>query len=225
MEFDSADVAAMETDGTFKDVILHEMGHVLGFGTLWQSFGLVTGLGGTNPLYVGTNALREYRSIFGVPTATGVPVENSGGAGTAGGHWRESVFVTELMTGYAEAAGTKMPISRITVGQFQDLGYQVNYAKADAYTKPAIKAGTPPAGTKPKVRLASLAPRIGAPVTTAAKPVAAAPAATTKTPRTSVTPAGKVAFAALASAVPSQTAGVKAGQPAGRQVFAVIGRG
>lgn len=225
MEFDSADVAAMEADGTFKDVILHEMGHVLGFGTLWQSFGLVTGLGGTNPLYVGTNALREYRSLFGVPTATGVPVENQGGAGTAGGHWRESVFVTELMTGYAEAAGTKMPISRVTVGAFQDLGYQVNYAKADAYTKPIVKGAPATGGSKPKVRLASLAPRIGAGATTAAKPAIASAAATPATSRTAVAAAGHAAFAALASAVPSQTSGVKAGQPAGRQVFAAVGRG
>jgi subtilisin family serine protease len=140
MEFDSADVAAMEADGTFKDVILHEMAHVLGFGTLWTNFGLLQGGGTSNPLYVGANALREYRSIFGVPSATGVPVENSGGPGTADGHWRESIFKTELMTGYASPAGTLMPISRVTVGQFQDLGYQVNYTRADTYTKPLVRA-------------------------------------------------------------------------------------
>ena len=35
MEFDSADVVTMESNGTFDDVVLHEMGHVLGIGTLW----------------------------------------------------------------------------------------------------------------------------------------------------------------------------------------------
>ena len=111
MFFDSADIASMEADGTFKDVILHEMAHVLGFGTLWTQFGFLRNAGTTNPTYIGANALREYRSIFGVPTAPGVPVENTGGQGTADGHWRETVFVTELMTGYAESAGTAMPIS------------------------------------------------------------------------------------------------------------------
>jgi subtilisin family serine protease len=224
MEFDSADVAVLEADGTFKDVVLHEMGHVLGFGTLWQQFGLVTGLGGTDPLYVGTNALREYRSLFGVPAATGVPVENQGGAGTAGGHWRESVFDTELMTGFAEPAGTRMPISRITVGAMQDLGYQVNYARADAYVRPAIKAATPAAGTKPKVRLASLAPQIGAAVTTTGKSAITAPAATTQAPRTAAGAVDKLAFAALLSAVPSQSVGGGAGKPSGRQVFAAVVR-
>src|SRR5690606_14221177 len=35
MEFDTDDVADLEADGSFGDVILHEMGHVLGVGTIW----------------------------------------------------------------------------------------------------------------------------------------------------------------------------------------------
>lgn len=132
MEFDSADLAAMETNGTLKDVIIHEMGHAIGLGTLWQHFRLVVGIGTTNPTYVGTNALREYNSAFGV-RASGVPVEAGGGPGTAGAHWRESIFETEVMSGYAERPGVAMPISRITVGALQDLGYRVNYAAADAF--------------------------------------------------------------------------------------------
>ena len=143
MEFDSADVVAMESDGTFNKVIQHEMGHVLGFGTLWAGFNLVSGLGTANPTYTGANALREYKSIFATP-ATSVPVENVGGVGSAGSHWRESVFDTELMTSLAENTGTAMPISRITVGQFADLGYAVNYAAADAYTKPTLQATPSP---------------------------------------------------------------------------------
>lgn len=139
MEFDSADVARMERDGTFAGVILHEMGHVLGIGTLWQSRNLVQGIGSTNPVYVGAKAVAEYNTIFGV-SGTSVPVENTGGQGTAGAHWRESVLNTELMTGWAERAGVAMPLSRITVGALEDLGYTVNYAAADSYTKPAAVA-------------------------------------------------------------------------------------
>ena len=149
MEFDSADLVAMQSDGTFSKVIQHEMGHVLGFGTLWAGFNLVSGLTTANPTYTGANALREYKSIFATP-ATSVPVENVGGAGSAGGHWRESVFDTELMTSIAENTGTAMPISRITVGQFADLGYTVNYAAADAYTKPvAVPLVRAPDPSKP----------------------------------------------------------------------------
>lgn len=201
MEFDSADVAVMEADGTFRNVILHEMAHVLGFGTLWQQFGLVTGLGGANPLYVGTNALREYRSLFGVPAATGVPVENQGGPGTAGSHWRESVFDTELMTGFAESAGTQQPISRITVGALQDLGYRVNYGRADGYQKlasyVAAAAAVSPAGSvRPAARLAVMAP-----VQTPVQTVAQQPAAEAKPGAAATQAAGRPvsrAFVALA---------------------------
>jgi hypothetical protein len=135
MEFDAADVASMVQDGSFAEVIQHEMGHVLGFGTLWNygNHKLVQGLGTSNPVFVGTNAVREYQTLTGT-AVTSVPVENTGGQGTAGGHWRESVFNTELMTGYAEAPGVRMPISRMTVGSLADLGYVVDYSAADSYT-------------------------------------------------------------------------------------------
>lgn len=147
MEFDSADLGMMESDGTLQSVILHEMGHVLGIGTLWWTKNLLDVTDATNPLYVGANALREYRTLAGSAAATGVPVENTGGSGTAGSHWRESVFKTELMTGYAEQAGVAMPISRITVGGLQDLGYTVNYAAADPYVIPPLAA--PVAAARP----------------------------------------------------------------------------
>lgn len=141
MQFDSADLAMMESEGTLQDVILHEMGHVLGIGSLWSDRGLVTGYGSANPVYVGTNGVREYRTLAGNPSAASVPVENMPRAGSYGAHWRESVFGDELMTSNAAPAGTPMPISRMTVGSLQDLGYVVNYAKADAYTLPAIRSG------------------------------------------------------------------------------------
>lgn len=140
MQFDSADLAMMEADGTLQSVILHEMGHVLGIGSLWTDRGLETGYGSMNPVYVGANALREYRTLAGTPSAASIPVENMPRAGSYGAHWRESVFGTELMTSNAEPAGTPMPISRMTVGSLQDLGYVVDYAKADPYAIPAIRA-------------------------------------------------------------------------------------
>jgi len=75
-----------------------------------------------------------YNSIFGT-TATAVPVENTGGGGTRDSHWRESIFRSEIMTGWI-GPGTNMPISRITVGSLADLGYTVNMAAADAYVPP-----------------------------------------------------------------------------------------
>jgi hypothetical protein len=61
-----------------------------------------------------------------------VPLETGGGAGTAGSHWSESVFGSELMTGFI--SGVPDPLSTVTVGDLKDMGYTVNYSAADAYT-------------------------------------------------------------------------------------------
>ena len=47
-----------------------------------------------------------------------------------------SIFNAELMTGFAKSAGVAMPISRMTIGALQDMGYTVNYSAADAYALP-----------------------------------------------------------------------------------------
>lgn len=129
MTFDSADVEFMVSQGMFDGVILHEMAHVLGLGTLWDMNKLKSGYD-----YTGANALREYRNLKSDNTVTTVPLEDTGGTGTIGAHWRESVFDNELMTGWAEF-GT-MPISKLTVGGLQDLGYTVDENKADPYVIP-----------------------------------------------------------------------------------------
>lgn len=139
MEFDSADLASMEADGTLVGVITHEIGHVLGIGTLWNAKGLIAGAGTSNPRYIGPNAVSAYNSVFQT-SVTGVPVENSGGSGTRDAHWKESVFGNEIMTGYV-GPGLSLPVSRITVASLADLGYSVNLAAADAYTPPAGSMG------------------------------------------------------------------------------------
>ena len=144
MQFDTADLAALEQSGQLLAVITHEMGHVLGIGTIWQQKGLLTGAGGTNPLFTGAQATAAYDQIFG--TTGAVPVENSGGSGTRDAHWRETTFGRELMTGYLNS-GTN-PLSRVTVASLGDLGYTVNLAAADAYTPGAgLVAGGGGGGT------------------------------------------------------------------------------
>ena len=73
MRFDSADVAQMAANGTLTAVIMHEMGHVLGLGTLWQNLGLRNGYN-----YTGAHALAEYRALTGNPNATSIPLETNG---------------------------------------------------------------------------------------------------------------------------------------------------
>jgi hypothetical protein len=131
MQFDSADMAMMEHNGSLLKVVVHEMAHVLGIGTLWDMMGLLSGTSTNNPVYIGANATAAYNQIFGL-NSTSVPVENTGGPGTRLGHWRESIFTNEVMTGWVNSGA--MPISRITIGSMADMGYQVNYAAADVYT-------------------------------------------------------------------------------------------
>ena len=122
--------------------VLHEIGHVLGIGTNWVQLGLLTGNNSRQPRFIGANAVREYNRLF-KRVSVSVPVENTGAAGTRGGHWSENVLQEELMTGYLNSViyypdGTssftsETPLSTITVGALEDEGYDVNYAAADEW--------------------------------------------------------------------------------------------
>jgi hypothetical protein len=137
MSFDTADLAQMERDGTLNDVITHEMGHVLGIGSVWTQKGLLDGGGTTNPTFTGEGAIREYRTLRGADAAARpVPVENMGGPGTADSHWREAVFGSELMSGIISASGN--PMSRVTVASLADLGYAVDLDAAEPYSLPNL---------------------------------------------------------------------------------------
>jgi len=116
--------------------LLHEFGHALGLvPEVWDRRNLVLSLT-DGPLYVGLNAVREFNMIYG-ENVRGIPLEKEGYEGTAGAHWSEAVMKTEVMTGFAEAPGTRMPLSKITVGALADIGYQVDYDRADPFTRPA----------------------------------------------------------------------------------------
>jgi hypothetical protein len=136
MEFDRADLARMEADDSLESVIIHEMGHVLGIGTIWTNLGLLQGAGTANPVFTGSNAMREFGALIGANAPTPVPVENTGGPGTRDGHWRESVFGNELMTGFLNPGLN--PVGRMTVAALQDIGYQVNLNAADPFTLPSF---------------------------------------------------------------------------------------
>ena len=131
MEFDSADVTDLEAAGKLDTVVLHEMLHVVGFGTLWSHFSLLLGSAGTSPTFIGDQGLAALQDFNGGLTYTSVPVEGTGGSGTKNGHWRETIFENELMTGWL--SGATQPLSRTTVGSLADLGYEVDLTQADDF--------------------------------------------------------------------------------------------
>ena len=135
MQFDSDDIQNLIARGSLKDVIQHEMLHVVGIGTLWTSKGLLAGAGTVDSRFTGALGINACISVGGSTICpTSVPVENSGGAGTADGHWRETTFGNELMTGFINSGLN--PYSTISIQSLADLGYTVNQAAADPYTIP-----------------------------------------------------------------------------------------
>jgi hypothetical protein len=144
MRFDSADLDNMVNNGTLESVILHEMLHVIGVGTLWVQKGLRSGTAPTTtPFFTGALARAaciEQHAGAGV-CGGGVPVEDcvgitGCGAGTINSHWKELTFRTELMTGYISAPGIPNPFSRMTIQSLADMGYGVNINAEDPYTVP-----------------------------------------------------------------------------------------
>ena len=67
--------------------------------------------GTDDPRFTGGWALNTYRGLGGADPW--VAVENTGSEGTRDGHWRESTFGNELMTGYISVASN--PMSSITI--------------------------------------------------------------------------------------------------------------
>lgn len=148
IRFDEDDLDGLLERGDMDDVeelILHEMGHVLGIGSLWGDFGLLRepsleGSAGADTHFAGALAVAAFDDAGGEDyEGAKVPVENQAGPGSGDVHWRQSVLVTELMTPFA-SIGTVDPLSAITIQSLADMGYTVNAALADPYTLPGAAA-------------------------------------------------------------------------------------
>lgn len=157
MFFDTADVADLLADGSFDEVILHEMAHVMGLGTIWDNLSLLTTDVNCmlDPHFTGALAIAAFDAVGGTGYTDGakVPVANTGGGGTRCGHWRESVFDDELMTGYLNG-GVANPLSVVTIESFADMGYTVDTNEADAYTLPLARPAGPLMLQTPRLQLA-----------------------------------------------------------------------
>lgn len=121
--FDNADLAWLEEEGLLLTLAVHEVAHVMGFGTLWPDNGVYED--GTGA-YVGASGLARYRDEFD-RSAAFVPVELDGGPGTRDGHWDEwwAGGEREVMTGWIDYGAF---LSDTTIASFRDLGYEVALA-------------------------------------------------------------------------------------------------
>ena len=121
---------------------LHEIGHVLGFGPIWDDLGLLQNPNG-DAHFNGRRAIAAFNDAGGRNyTGAKVPVE------TDRVHWRNSVFPGELMR-----SGGGGALSATTVQSLADLGYGVDVTQADPFTLPdaAGKASAKIAATIPSI--------------------------------------------------------------------------
>ncbi len=141
---------------SLMNVGLHEIGHVLGFGTIWDDLGFLRnpsrgGNEGADTHFNGPLAMAAFDAAGGSSyTGRKVPVRNDGKPRSGDSHWRFSVFGDELMA--AGDADVESPlfseehykindaISAITIQSLADLGYSVDVTQAVPYTLPSAAA-------------------------------------------------------------------------------------
>ena len=147
-------IGETRTDGntTLYYVLMHEIGHIIGIGPYFGHKNsprvAYEENGVTKYYYTGANALAKYRMYMNDDALVGIPIEDDGGAGTAnvhpeenrieghtrhiGGHPHQGLD-EELMTGWTESGNTIMPLSAVSIGFLEDMGYEVDYSYADEY--------------------------------------------------------------------------------------------
>lgn len=138
MVYDATDLEGLAGSDDLGEVILHEIGHVLGIGTIWSNFGLLINPSlpdnqGADTHFPGIHAIEAFDDAGGDDYTLGkVPVENLAGSGSGDAHWRETVLGHELMTPY-QHLGLVDPLSAITIQSLADLGYAVDATLAEPF--------------------------------------------------------------------------------------------
>lgn len=156
LEADSADIESERSAGRLEELLVHELAHVLGFGTLWRQRALVADTATDAPYFVGRQAREAFSEVGGGAfDGQPVPVESFGDEGTALGHWSEASLQHELMTGFINEGDN--PLSIVSVGSMGDLDLPTDPSAADAYDFPGADAAGlrtdlgPPSGWERRV--------------------------------------------------------------------------
>ena len=147
IELDASDLDTM-SDRLLAAVMLHEIGHTLGYGIEpWTDHNLLQNpsldaysnriVPAPDTHFSGANAIAAFNAAGGTSyTGAKAPVENRlGGSGSRDAHWREFILDEELMTPRISDR-VAQPLSAITIQAMADIGYRVDVTQADAYVVP-----------------------------------------------------------------------------------------
>lgn len=142
-------------EGYLPAVAVHQIGHALGIGTIWDDLGLLRNSArrnwGADTHFAGPLAIAAFDAAGGTAYTSGgkVPVENRSFQDSNDLHWRTSVMGNEVMTSSAGLGAGSSPLSAITIQALADLGYTVDVTQADPYTVPLQAAAhREPAGDR-----------------------------------------------------------------------------
>lgn len=119
-----------DTERWWKKTFHHELGHAFGLGASsgWDRY--IEHPDIRTALFTGPNAVRQYRLMVDDPRARGVPLERIKGQPSI--HWHDqSPMQWSLFTTYwLKRSNDSLPnISKVSLGAFDDIGWQVNYEK------------------------------------------------------------------------------------------------
>lgn len=142
---DSGIIGEYAREGAIESLMLHELGHVLGVGTLWEDAGLLRDPAGpetpnADPHFVGARAQAAFEALRADSGYEGVavPVEDRASLeGSVNAHWRESVIGSEAMSTSWVSLNIAPPLSAMTIASLADLGfYTINTLAADPWRLP-----------------------------------------------------------------------------------------
>ena len=114
------------------EIALHEVGHVLGFGTLWDDFGFIHDLSYSDPNadthFNGPKAIAAFDEAGGLDyEGKKVPIQKRDGA-----HWRINGVSGDIML--PGRIGGEGALTTITVQSLADMGYVVDVTEADQHS-------------------------------------------------------------------------------------------